>query len=831
MSPHKFKSDSKSSHPFQNNLLTVAIGLCLYGGVHTPAEAALPSGTILTITLGDGTCAAGGTWPNCNYGANVVTTGSFFTMDGNFGAVVESDAGIVLDSSQPYDGNAISSVNAYDGSGTNIVKPWLFFSNTGTNFSDPPGITVVSDTEIDMSGWRVGWGEVPNINMGSGSNAVMACSGGSCDDGDTYILDYSATVPPGDPSGFGGVLYALHLEGTVIFPGAVPTASDDLASTITANPVAINVQANDEPKTGADAIITNSTTVTSTPSNGSADATSPDGRVVYTPNTGPDFNGTDTFQYTVSNANGSSNAATVTVNVQANVAPVAIDDAISVRTQELDNSSQTVAVLANDSDANNSTGLVGGIDPATVTIVSQPATGTCTVNANGTITYSQTAPSIAGTFTCTYKVADIDAINTPLESNIAALNVTVTTEQSDWPAALDPDIIPILFFDAGIPGDPVDSSIPPKSGSYFTMQVTPTTLIYTVMKPASSGGLIIGHDQPGGNSHTGAPTGNEKTAIDLAWTFFSNTGFAFTKNGGITGNPDGTLQFGSKSGGQGKYIITWNGIPEIDLGGDTTGQFPNDLGFGFIRCTPAPCADQSSFNLEYAAHVPPGDPSGFGGVPYTLHLEGTVGFLDKKLKASNGTLASSTRTVAGDIIASDPDDGVELQCVGDCFDYTIENLIGNKTSIVIPLAGGVPINPVWRILDTGTWRSFDTTVDTIKSAPFKAGDVVCPDPGNATYTAPPTRGHRCIELTIEDNGPNDLDPAVGTISDPSGMGAGGSAGGGSGFVDTRTSSTSGCTLVANSVTPQQRSDWWLLAGFIATLYSRRRLRTYSGIGK
>lgn len=30
-----------------------------------------------------------------------------------------------------------------------------------------------------------------------------------------YILNYGATVPPGDPSGTGGFRYFLHLEGTV----------------------------------------------------------------------------------------------------------------------------------------------------------------------------------------------------------------------------------------------------------------------------------------------------------------------------------------------------------------------------------------------------------------------------------------------------------------------------------------------------------------------------------------------------------------------------------------------------------------------------------------
>jgi hypothetical protein len=167
----------------------------------------------LSIDLGTGSCAAGGTFPNCTYGANVATGGSYFTMDGNFGAILESDLGIVLGTTQDFSGTAPSSGNPYDGSGTNITAPWSFFGNTGTNFS-VSAVSANSDTEIDMSGWRVAWGEVPSINMGAAGTGTIAC--GACTYGSTYTLNYTSTVPPGDPSGFGGVVYALQLTGTIL---------------------------------------------------------------------------------------------------------------------------------------------------------------------------------------------------------------------------------------------------------------------------------------------------------------------------------------------------------------------------------------------------------------------------------------------------------------------------------------------------------------------------------------------------------------------------------------------------------------------------------------
>ncbi|WP_299157100.1 cadherin-like domain-containing protein, partial [uncultured Christiangramia sp.] len=60
------------------------------------------------------------------------------------------------------------------------------------------------------------------------------------------------------------------------------------------------------------------------PGNGSA-VINTDGTVTYSPN--ENFNGTDTFEYTISDGNGGTDTATVTVTIGAeNDAPVAVDD-------------------------------------------------------------------------------------------------------------------------------------------------------------------------------------------------------------------------------------------------------------------------------------------------------------------------------------------------------------------------------------------------------------------------------------------------------------------------------------------------------------------------
>ena len=223
----------------QKKILTSAI-LVSIGGFATSANADLASGTLGLNVVGNTspTCVISGTYPNCKYGAfDTTEAGSFFTMDGDPGGAIDGNDAILLmldGTSQAYNGDPIGPVldpsgnptglNPYGTAGLNDgpIADWAFFGNTGTNTHS--GLTVgANDASIDMTNWVVNWGEVASINMGTGADAVLACTGGvdanACEAGESFTLDYSAIVPAGDPSGFGGVAYALHLQGTV---NAVP---------------------------------------------------------------------------------------------------------------------------------------------------------------------------------------------------------------------------------------------------------------------------------------------------------------------------------------------------------------------------------------------------------------------------------------------------------------------------------------------------------------------------------------------------------------------------------------------------------------------------------
>ncbi|MCK4737205.1 MAG: hypothetical protein KAT10_01490, partial [Sulfurimonas sp.] len=77
--------------------------------------------------------------------------------------------------------------------------------------------------------------------------------------------------------------------------------------------------------------------------------------------------------------------------------------------------------------------------------------------------------------------------------------------------------------------------------------------------------------------------------------------------------------------------------------------------------------------------------------------------------------------------------------------------------------------------------------NAVHSAASTAG--ACPAPGSDTYSVGLTAGHDCIQLTIQDGGPNDADGlANAEVKDPGGvfggfiaLAAGDSGGGGGSF--------------------------------------------------
>ncbi|MEW6219010.1 MAG: Ig-like domain-containing protein, partial [Thermodesulfobacteriota bacterium] len=215
------------------------------------------------------------------------------------------------------------------------------------------------------------------------------------------------------------------------------TAGSDAATTDEDSPALVDVLANDTDPDGTELIL-----VAVTP--GTHGSTAVSGRrVLYTP--AANWHGSDTFTYQVSDGQGSTASAVVTVLVHpVNDRPSAVADTASTS----EDTAVTVDVLANDMDPDQ--------DPLTVTSVSAGTAGATVVSANrvvytpdadwhGTDSFSyQISDSHGGTATGTVTVT-VRAVNDPPQ---AAADTASTSEDTSV-------AVSVLANDVDRDGDPL----------------------------------------------------------------------------------------------------------------------------------------------------------------------------------------------------------------------------------------------------------------------------------------------------------------------------------------------------------------------------------------
>ena len=179
-------------------------------------------------------------------------------------------------------------------------------------------------------------------------------------------------------------------------PNAAPVAQPDGYSatedTALVVPVATGVLSNDSDPEG-EALSVSAYDATSVA--GGTVVMNADGSFTYTP--AANFNGTDSFTYTVSDPNGSTSTETVTISVSAvNDAPVAAADNLSTGANTPLNFT-AADLLGNDSDIDG--------DTLALTSVTNPANGVLVDNGDGSFTYTPNA-NFNGADSFTYTVAD-----------------------------------------------------------------------------------------------------------------------------------------------------------------------------------------------------------------------------------------------------------------------------------------------------------------------------------------------------------------------------------------------------------------------------------------
>lgn len=375
------------------------------------------------------------------YGAQIDVTASSPTLasDDSFAGVQEDSSGNALDvlANDPGSSLTIVNVSTPDRSGSvSIVSgqslsysPAQDFFGSETfrytvqdpdgaidtarvtvsiaNVNDPP--TAANDTYSDIAGGSVSntLNVLANDTSAPDSGETLRIvSVGSPSQGGTVTIQNGTTLSYTPVVGFSGTESFGYTVGdgnggqdsatvtvTVQSTNNPPTAANDSFSGIREDSSSnvLDVLANDStaPDTGETLAIVGLTA----PSDGGT-ASVGSGGIVYTPAT--NFAGTETFSYRVSDGNGATDTATVSVTVDdVNDAPVARSDQFTIRKNT---SGNILEVLANDGDVDGD--LLSIID---LGVPSQG--GTVGVAGGNALTYTPAA-NFAGTETFTYTIGD-----------------------------------------------------------------------------------------------------------------------------------------------------------------------------------------------------------------------------------------------------------------------------------------------------------------------------------------------------------------------------------------------------------------------------------------
>src|SRR5438445_632995 len=313
----------------------------------------------------------------------------------------------------------------------------------------------------------------------------------------------SATIGYTISDGNGGTNSAL-ITVTVSAVNDAPVAVDDNASTAEDVPVTISPLDNDSDVEGPSPTIIRATATKGT-------AVMVGGtNVLFTP--AANFNGTATIGYSISDGNGGTASALITVTVSAvNDPPVAVDDAANTA----EDVPVTISALDNDSD----------VDGDSLTITSVSATNGTAVIVGGTNVLFTPAANFNGTATIGYTISDGNGGTTS-----ALITVTVSPV-NDPPVAVDdaantaedvPVTISALDNDSDVVGDSLTiTSVSPTNGT--AVIVGGSNVLFTPASPTRRSS-DLGYSISDGNGGTASalitvtvsPVNDPPVAVDDA---------------------------------------------------------------------------------------------------------------------------------------------------------------------------------------------------------------------------------------------------------------------------------------------------------------------------
>jgi hypothetical protein len=320
------------------------------------------------------------------------------TQGANGSAVIQGDGTVTYTPNLDFHGTDTFTYTLSDGQGgtgtatvtvtvTAVNDPPVAVDNSATTNEDTAlNFDVVSnDTDVDgdalvVSAVTQGAKGSVVINQSPSLNGkyVIYTPNANANGSDSFTYTVS--------DGHGGTATAT-VTMTITPVNDIPKAFDDLVTTAEDTPLTFDPRSNDTDADGDPLTVTSA----SDPNRGST-VINPDGTITYTP--GANLSGIDMFVYEISDGQGGTWAALVTVTVTAvNDVPDARNDLPATN----EDTPVTINVLSNDIDTDG--------DTLTITSLTQPAKGTAVLNPDKTITYTPNL-NTNGSDSFTYTISD-----------------------------------------------------------------------------------------------------------------------------------------------------------------------------------------------------------------------------------------------------------------------------------------------------------------------------------------------------------------------------------------------------------------------------------------
>jgi Bacterial Ig domain len=505
--------------------------------------------------------------------------------------------------------------------------------------------------------------------------------------------------------------------------------------------------------------------------------------ITYTP--AANLNGTAqaTFTIRASDPQGNNDTHTVTVNLTAqNDAPGAVNDSYTVTVTSTNN---ILTPLSNDTDVDLNNSLNNPVtETQEIISVTTPSNGgTVSITAAGvgnTITYSPVGNSqVVETFN--YTMSDSNGVQ-------STATITINFQDTDSDGFADFfDNCPLvsnnnqLDTDSDGPGDVCDND-PTNDG------ILDTFIEFTVTQNSQNGSIVFSND---GNITIVADLNSTvgTTAVTHDWSMTDGTVLATQIS--LTTNTfvfdPSTLALGlhtidvsiTDSGvtTHNTHVINILAATEPTLTAiDTDGDGTNDdiEGYKDSDSDGVPdFRDDSTIN----GNMMQTQSASRANTLYLRSAASTKLYVGSTANAAGifGTLLQSSDITNfggtnGTATTMNVDNNFTLN--NDIFDFEISNItqIGGSEKIVLPLSSNLRPGSVYRKFNSSTgWQTY--TIDSnnsIASANSAAG--LCPAPGDSAYINGLNAFHNCIQLTIQDGGPNDADGEInGIIRDPGGI--------------------------------------------------------------